>query len=159
MKKVIALILVLSMLFAMAACGIRSDMPFNGDIEFHDLTLTIPESFIRDSTQSNDDLWVFEKGRYEQLIILSRQDLVGKEADTLDDYADYLSEQGIEVSRTVFAQCEAVYSAYTREEQFCQEVCFVCCGSVYALALRGGTTVEFEEFLKSVQLKQAENVK
>lgn len=157
MKKIITLLIVLSMLLGLSACLFRSNMPFNGDIEFRDLSLTIPKDFIRDSTQSNDDLWLFEAGGYERLIILSRQDLEGEEADTLDSYADYLREQGMEVSRTTFLQHDTVQSAYTREEQFCQEVCFVHNGSVYALALRGGTVEDFDEFLTSVSSKQEDS--
>ena len=153
MKKVITLLLIILILFTLDGCMFRSNMPFNGDIEFHDLSLTIPESFIRDSTQSNDDLWLFEKGRYSQLIILSRQDLDGDESSTLDDYAAYLSEQGVEVSKTTFLQHDAVHSTYTKEEQFCQEMLFVYNGSIYALALRGGSVEEFDAFLNSVNLK------
>ena len=153
MKKLFALFLALSILFTVSGCGFRPNMPFNGDIEFHDLALTIPASFIRDSTQSDDDLWLFEKGFYDQLIILSRQDLVGDEAATLDDYAAYLSEQGAEVSRTSFLQRDAVHSAYTREEQFCQEIVFIHNESIYAIALRDGTQEEFFDFLKTVAMK------
>ena len=153
MKKLITLFLALSILFTLSGCGFMSDMPFNGDIEFHDLSLTIPESFIRDSTQSDDDLWLFEKGFYDQLIILSRQDLDGEEAVTLEDYAAYLTEQGVDVNKTTFLQHDAVHSTYTREDQFCQEMLFVHNGSIYALALRGGTVEEFDAFLKTVSLK------
>lgn len=128
-------------------------MPFNGDIEFHDLSLTIPASFIRDSTQSNDDLWLFEKGFYDQLIILSRQDLKGDADATLDDYAAYLTQEGVSAERTTFLQNDAVHSNYTKDDQFCQEILFVYNDSIYALALRGGTVEEFSDFLKTVSLK------
>ena len=66
MKKVVSIFLVLIFVFSLTAC---SQMPFNGDIEFHDISLTIPERFIRDSTQSNDNLWVFECDNYSEYII------------------------------------------------------------------------------------------
>ena len=157
MKRVATLLLVLLMMFGLTGCGFLSDMPFNGEIEFHDLSVTIPASFIRDSTQSDDDLWLFEKGFYDQLIILSRQDLDGEEAATLDDYAAYLTEQGVEVSRTTFLQHDAVHSAYTREEQFCQEIVFIHNDSIYALALRGGTAEEFTDFINTASLKYENN--
>ena len=54
-------------------------------------------------------------------------------------------------------QHDAVHSTYTREEQFCQEMLFVYNGSIYALALRGGTEEEFDAFLKSVNLNYEQN--
>ena len=63
MKKAISLLLLLCFAAALfSGCAFENvRMPFNGKIEFHDITAVIPSDFIRDSTQSKDDLWVFEK--------------------------------------------------------------------------------------------------
>ena len=75
LKTIAYVSLLLSVLLLLSGCfGPTYNMPFNGDIVFHDLSLTIPRDFIRDSPQSNDDLWAFEKGMYKQIIILHRTD-------------------------------------------------------------------------------------
>ena len=93
MKKYVCIILAIIFVFSLSAC---SQMPFNGDIEFYDISLTIPERFIRDSTQSNDNLWVFESDNYSEYIIISRKDVTGETQSALTDYAEYMKENGAE---------------------------------------------------------------
>ena len=75
-KKIRAIILILFMLAICAGCA-RVNMPFNGDIQFHNISLTVPQRFIRDSTQSTNDLWVFEHSFYSECILISRKDVTG----------------------------------------------------------------------------------
>ena len=161
MKKAIAPILVLllmiSLMTGLSACGPRINMPFNGEIRFHDIGLTIPEKFIRDSTESTEDLWVFEKGFYSQYIVLSRQVADGDPAAILDNYAAYLTQEGVNARQGTFLETEAVFSDWTREDMFCQEVLFVYDGSVYAISLRGSSREDFEALLQSVVLLTEED--
>lgn len=150
--KILALVLILA--WVLSGCN-RSDMPFNGAVTFHDLTLTIPSDFIRDSTESTDDLWIFEKGRYTQYILLSRQDGGADAAASLDSYADYLTEQGAQATRGTFLEMEAVMSSWTREGLFCQELLFAYNGSLYAISLRGGTEADFDAIVDTVELPAA----
>ena len=72
MKKFFVTILCIVLLITCAGCMFStSDMPFNGDITFHEISMTSPTRFIRDSTQSTDALWIFERGNYSEYIILS----------------------------------------------------------------------------------------
>ena len=149
-KVCILLILVLSVV-GMYGC---SDMPFNGHIEFHNISLTIPEKFVRDSTQSNDDLWLFEYDSYKEYIIINRKDIVGDSAKTLDEYADYLTkDQGAGCERTTFLKNDALLSTYEQQGELWQELLFAYKGSFYAVALRGGTEDEFKAILDTVSLK------
>lgn len=152
MKRIVALFTVLVALISLASCGLGSDMPYNGDVTFNDITVSIPQKFIRDSTQSTSDLWVFEKGFYKQLIILSRNDLGGEVDEVLDGYVDYMKSMECDSKRTTFAGCEAVHTTYTKDGQYCQEVLFVYNSSTYAIALRGGTEEEFKSLLDSVKM-------
>ena len=83
----------LLMLIILSGCIGSSKMPFNGDITFNEITLTIPERFIRDSTQSNDDLWVFEHDNYSEMILISRSEIVGDVTLSLETYIDYMKEK------------------------------------------------------------------
>ena len=152
MKRIVAFFTVLVALISLVSCGWGSDMPYNGDITFNDITVSIPQKFIRDSTQSTNDLWVFEKGFYKQLIILSRNDLGGEVDEVLDGYVDYMKSMQCNSKRTTFAGCEAVHTTYTKDGQYCQEVLFVYNSSTYAIALRGGTEEEFKSLLDSVKM-------
>lgn len=146
------LLLILAMICSLVGCRPPSDMPYNGDITFHKLTMTIPSTFIRDSTQSSNDVWLFEKGYYDQLIILSRKDITGETDASLDGYVEYMSEQGAKSERTTFLEYSAVLSEYTKDDQFCQEMLFAYNGSFYAIALRGGTQQEFQTLLNTVSI-------
>lgn len=155
MKRVFALLIVISTAFALYGCQPGTDMPYNGNVSFHAVMVSVPEDFIRDSTRSNSDLWRFEKGFYDQIIILSRNDIVGDVSASLDSYLAYMIEQGCESNRTTFMQLDAVHSTYTQNDQYCQEMLFAYHGSLYAIALRGGTEEDFQSLLDSVILAAA----
>lgn len=156
MKRMMALFFALAFVLVLAGCQVESGIPYNGDITFHDLSLTIPDDYIRDSTQSNADLWCFEKGNYKQIIILSRKDASEDVSAAIASYAEYMAEQGCESSLTTFREMEAVHSTYTQNEQYCQEMLFALNGSFYAIALRGGTEAEFQTLLETVTLPNEE---
>lgn len=86
-RKYLGVLLLIACMVLLSGFTAVSDMPFNGDIVFHEIALSIPESFIRDSTQSSEDVWIFEKGFYSKYIILSRSDYSGSEHAALDRYA------------------------------------------------------------------------
>lgn len=130
-------------------------MPFNGDIIFHEIALTIPSSYIRDSTQSHEDLYIFEKGWYSRCILLSRNNYSGNETEALENYARYMESVGADVQRVPFLQKSAVHSVYTKDDEFCQEMLFAYKGSLYAIALRGGNEAEFQILLDTVSLDPA----
>lgn len=147
MKKLISLFLVLIFVFSLSAC---SKMPFNGDIEFHSISLTVPERFIRDSTQSTDDLWVFEHNNYSEYILISRKDITGDVSSSLTDYVEYMKENGAESTTTPFLDGEAVVSTYYLDDVFCQEILWPYDNSFYAVALRGGNESGFKEITNTI---------
>ena len=149
MKKVVSIFLVLIFVFSLTAC---SQMPFNGDIEFHDISLTVPERFVRNSTQSNDDLWVFEHDNYSEYIIISRKDITGEVQSALSDYAEYMKENGAESEIVSFLNDNAVLSTYYKDDEFCQEILFVYRDSFYAVALRGDSKNDFKEITDTISL-------
>lgn len=153
--RLLVLILILAVAANLTGCINRSDMPFNGDIRFHDLTLTIPKDYIRDSTESTEDLWVFEKGFYSQYIIITRNDIQGDATESLNSYAEYLTEQGVQVRRETFLETEALISSWTNGDLFCQELMFACNGSLYAVSLRGGTEEEFQSLIRTIGIAEA----
>lgn len=153
MKHCIRCLLPAILLIALILSGCNvSKMPFNGDISFHDLSLTIDKRFIRDSTQSTRDLWIFEHGGYSEYVILSRQDAPADVTASLEDYAAYLTEEGAEAELTEFLGCEAVSSSYTKDGKACREILFAYSGSLYAIALRGGDEEGFRALTDSVRI-------
>ena len=147
MKKLVPVLLAILML---VGCGRRSDMPLNGPVTFHEITATIPSSYVRDSTQSSEDLWVFEHGGYSKIILLSRRDIQGDPDAAIDNYVAYMQSEGCDATRGTFLYTDAVLSTYTKENQFCQEIVFVYNGLFYSVALRGGTEDEFQSLLNDV---------
>lgn len=151
-RKILCLLLVaLLTIIILSSCN-NTNMPFNGDITFHNISLTVDEKFIRDSTQSTDDLWFFEKGFYREYIILSRKDAGKNIAESLSNYADYLIEQGVDAEIATFLNDDAVFSSYTQDGMYCQEVLFPHDGSFYAISLRGGTEEDFNTLITTVQI-------
>ncbi len=152
MKKIMTFSLMIVFILSLCAC---SKMPFNGPIEFHEITLTVPERFVRDSTQSKEDLWVFEHGNYSEYIIISRKDITGEAQTALRDYVDYMKENGAESEMVSFLNDNAVHSTYYQEEEFCQELLFAHNNAFYAVALRGGDQKGFEEIVNTIGLLEA----
>ena len=147
----------LFLLVGMAGCGLRnySDMPYNGEITFHEIKITIPSDYIRDSSQSNDSLWAFEKGWYSKIVLLSHNALT-KEADqTLDSYMTNMQGYGATCEKTTFLEQPAVFTTYTKDGKFVQEMLFIYNGASYAIALRGGTEQEFTDLLATVSLVES----
>lgn len=158
MKKFLAVILCTALLLVCTGCTFStSDMPFNGDLIFHDISLTIPTRFIRDSTQSTDALWIFERGNYSEYIILSCKAANGDTAEALPGYVEYMKENGANSRIITFMDNDAVISKYDMEGMFCQELLFIKNDSYYAVALRGGAQEGFTELTDSIQLIEVES--
>lgn len=150
-KKVLAILVTLSVLLIFGGCSgmiPTSTMPFNGDIQFHDITLTVPTRFIRDSTQSNEDFWVFERGGYAEYVLLSKKTA----STTLNEYMLYMQENGANSEMVTFLDGDAVLSSYTKDGLYCQEILFIHNGAAYAIALRGGTEAGFKEITDTVAI-------
>lgn len=140
------LVLVITLL---AGCGNHSSMPYNGAVVFHDVSITIPEAFIRDSGQSNEDLWAFERGLYQQIIILKRTDAYEGSAESIEALMEQYESMGGASEK--LDQYENVYSAqYTKDGVLCREVFFIFGDSVYCIAMRGASEEEFAALLDTV---------
>ena len=156
MKKILSVILIVSVLLTMAGCSGMGRMPFNGPIEFHDIGLTVPEKFIRDSTKSDKDKWIYEYDSYEEYILIMRKDFSGDVTTTLEDYAAYMQEHDAKSEIVSFLDGSAVHSTYSKDRAYCQEMLFVYGDSVYAVALRDGTTEDFEAVINSLHIIEKE---
>ena len=152
MKKIVSMILLVSVLLVLAGCSGMAKMPFNGDITFHDISLTLPEKYIRDAKKSDADTWIYEYNSYAEYIVIMRKDFTGDEATALADYAAYMKENKAESNIVSFLDGSAVHSSYTKNNQFCQEILFVHGDSVYAVALRGCPRADYETVTKTITL-------
>lgn len=152
-KKILVVILLILSLSFSAGCG-RIQMPFNGDITFHKISLTVPERFIRDSTQSTEDVWVFEHNNYSEYILISRKDIDGDASAWLNAHVRYMEGNGANSEIVSFLNGDAVVSTYYLDDVFCQEVVFPYDNSFYAVALRGGTENGFREITATIKLMQ-----
>ncbi len=155
MKRICSVALIIVTLFALTSCGLiwnSADMPFNGEVEFHDITVTVPNDFIRDSTQSSDKIWMFEKSGYKQLILIIRSEMTADIDTTLDSYVDYMLTVNAESERTEFIGLPAVRSTYTKDGTTTQEMLFAYGNYTYAVALRGGSAEDYNSLLNSVKI-------
>lgn len=167
MKRIIMGLIALCLIASLSGCFFALNLPFedeiekrddsktipyNGDIEFHSISLTVPERFIRDSTQSNEDMWIFERGFYSEYILISRRDANGEGNEKLESYKAFLLENGSSCETVTFLEMEAILCNYYQEEVFCQEIVFVYDDAVYAVALRGGKEESFSEITDSIKL-------
>ena len=157
MKKYLRAVLACFLLLCtLSGCKVfNKRMPLNGDITFYDISLTVDEKYVRDSSQSSENLWVFEHGNYKEYIILSKKDISGDLTVVLSEYLEYMLENGVNAEKKVFFENEAIFSSWTSDGLFCQEVTFVHEGSVYAVSLRGGTESEFDHLIRTVMKLQA----
>lgn len=155
MKKIIPLFLILCVAAAFfAGCATigkaKDEMPINGVIQFHDITAVIPSDYTRDSTQSDEDLWIFEKGMYKKYVIFKRSDITSNAETQLNDYVEYITAQGGSASCGTYLYVQASLGTYYLQDVYCQEILFVYNNSIYTFALRGGTEEEFQSFLNHI---------
>ena len=150
---ILSVLLVILVIALFLGCGSLSDMPYNGEASFHDVFIEIPEDYIRDSTQSTEDLWIFEHGGYKEYILLSRKDANADTSVDLDSYLAYMKDRGAASERTKFIGIDSVFSAYMLDGVFCQEMLFIYKDSYYAIALRGGSEEEFNALLDTVKIQ------
>jgi hypothetical protein len=153
------LAIVLSAALLLSGCGNTSTMPFNGDMTFHSISIHIDDRFIRDSTQSTDDMWIFERGGYKEYVILSRKNAAEDPSSYLPVYAESMEGVGAETKIAEFWGSDAVFSTYEKDGIYCQEVLFPHNGSYYAIALRGGTEEGFAELIGTVTLIENSNTR
>lgn len=151
-KRVVSFILCVVLCAALAGCfQSRSNMPFNGEITFHQIKMTIPSEFIRDSAQSSDDVWLFEQGWYKKTIVIMRRQLDQDPEGYIGAYADAMQKEGIRSELTQFQGMTAARTSATKEDGvFWQELCFALDGCFYAVALNGGTEAEFQAILDTI---------
>ena len=152
-KFTLLLCLILFLCCASASAS-RVNMPFNGEITFHGIQLTVPENFIRDSTQSSDDFWVFERNWYSAVLLISRNSQ--PDASSMQDYSAFMESIGAEIASEPFLHTEAAVFTYYNEDTCCREIMFEYRGSIYAIALRGGDEAEFRSILDSVSSSHAD---
>lgn len=151
-SRILFIILPLVLIICLAGCCTTYNMPFNGDMVFHDFSLTIPENFIRDSTQSNDDQWIFECGMYQQLIILKRTTATESAPEDLENLMlEYVTTGGIATSIEPYEN--AYRTQYNKDGVDCHEVLFIYGDSVYCFAMHGVTEEEFTDFLNTITVQ------
>ena len=150
-KSLCALSVIILTVSLLSSC-IFTNMPLNGDIKFHEISLTIDKKFVRDSTQSTEDLWIFERGNYSEYIIISKKDAGADVNGSLNGYVEYLTREGAQAKLTIFLDNNAVSSSYTKDGMYCQEMLFVYGQSFYTIALRGGDKDSFNALLDTVKL-------
>ncbi len=128
-----------------------SNMPFNGNVTFHEISVEIPSRFIRDSTQSNETYWFFEHGWGSEVITL----MYKESAADLESYRTYLEEQGFEAEDGTFINCPAVKSeGVDKNGKTHREMFFIYKDHSYAVALTGGTEEEFQDLYNSVMIPE-----
>ena len=151
-KKIRGLLCVMLVLVLCTGCSLlySGTMPFNGEAQFHDIWIVIPERFIRDSTQSSDDVWVFERGNYKEYIIMSRTDIQSDEKTEFESAIAYMKSVGAEYEMLTKDGIQAAHFTYDKEGVFCQELVFPYKGLFYAIALRGGDENGFKELINSI---------
>lgn len=77
MKKLIVPIIIILTLIICTGCNKYPDEPFNGEVEFGELTLTIPDTYIRDTTVQGYEEGVakrWEKDNYKSTVTISRHE-------------------------------------------------------------------------------------
>lgn len=153
MKKRISAVFAALVLLALLLSGCSgTKMPFNGEVNFHGMQITIPDSFIRDSTQSTDNQWVFEHGGYQQYIVL----MFHEEAADLEQYRDSMLANGCDSA--IEEGCDgAVVSSWTEADgNFRQEKLLLRGGHTYVVMLHNGDEAAFKTLTLSIGMPAEE---
>ena len=147
----------LLLILSIAGCSLSEriyTMP-ETEVTLSDIRITIPYGYIQDSTQSNDTTLVYETGFYAKYIVVTETGAVadGEEDQVLDDYVEYILENGGSSQRTTFLEQPAVRSTFTAQDgKTAEEMLFIFKGYCYAISMRGGSEQEFNDLLSTVIL-------
>ena len=147
----------LLLILSIAGCSLSEriyTMP-ETQVTLSDIRITIPYGYIIDSTQSNDTALVYETGFYAKYIVVTETGAVadGEEDQVLDDYVEYILENGGSSQRTTFLEQPAVRSTFTAQDgKTAEEMLFIYKGYCYAISMRGGSEQEFNDLLSTVVL-------
>ena len=125
-----------------------AEMPFNGDVTFHDMHVTIPKSFIRDSTQSSEDVWVFERRNYTDYIMLFRGALEMQGGlTTPENYCEIMQAGGAESEVTDFQGLPCVYTvSIANNGMYATEAVVFVNDTTYALTMCTKNEADMEEY-------------
>ena len=123
-------------------------MPFNGDVTFHDMSVTIPESFIRDSTQSSEDVWIFERKNYTDYIMLFRGALEMQGGlTTPENYCEIMQSGGAESEVIDFQGLPCVYTvSIANNGMYATEAVVFVNDTTYALTMCTKNEADMEEY-------------
>lgn len=105
---IVLIVLCIILIFGFVMKGKTSTIPFNGSVVFYDLSIEIPKDFIRDSTKSNDNQYVFEKNNYDVIIVISKQNTNGYSLRNMVNSAK--NENGtVLYSNNEYTKCDIKY--------------------------------------------------
>ena len=142
---------------SMAGCSVLEryiEKP-DSEVVFHDLKLSVPFAYIIDSTQSDANFRLYEKGWYKSVIILSRNTFDDDIDELLDGYVDYILENSGSSQRTTFLEQPAVRSTFTSQDgKPAEEMLFIYNGFCYSISMRGGSEQDFNDLLATVILTE-----
>lgn len=123
------------------------NMPLTGSVKFWDINLDLPKEYVRDSTCSTIDEFIYESGNYKKYIVLT----YAYSGYDMEDYYDLMSDRGCDVEyRDILSSKSVVSRWYDDEDKYRQEVYMKVKGGTYAIMLCGGDEEEFEALIEEI---------
>lgn len=104
---------------------------------------------MRDSTRSNEELWVYERDHYASYILIHKGE-PGKQNTDLEAYGAYITEQGGSAEQNTIGDVASVDLSYMQDNKECRETVFIYRDILYSVALRGGSEQEFTALKNSI---------
>ena len=142
------LVVALAVILLVGCTGKSGKMPFNGEVTFHDMNVTIPSSFIRDSTQSKEDVWVFERDNYKSYIMLIHGALEMQGGmSTPEKYSESLRSTGATSEVKSFNGYPCVYTtSVANNGMYATETVFFVGDTSYALTMCTANEADMAEY-------------
>ncbi len=148
MKKLSLILLALIMLVSLISCD-SAKVPVNGEIKFHEISLIIPSEFIGDTSQSNEDKWVFTSPEHE--IVLTRTDRIAPINHMIRDYCKLMEERNVSATEMKLGRLYTARAIYMQDGISCKEIFLVYRESAYTITLKGVATTEFDDLVNTIE--------
>ena len=151
MKKKIFICLTLVFALILSSCGLYNsakqnyynsleENPNSGVVEFNDITLTIPDGYIRDSTQTNETTKTWESDNYSKIVRIvayARTELDENQLAQIMQNQKGVATGNVDIKFTEFLDNTAIESVYPTENGQVRDIVFNTNNFTYELFVLG----------------------
>lgn len=158
MKKLIVPIIIILSLTLIICTGCNNE-PFNGEVEFNELSLTIPDTFVRDTTVDGYKQGVakrWEKDDYKSIVTISKHEKYELTEETISNITTnqqlQMALDTVQAEQIEFLGNPALESSFKVTDGEMKYLVFSTDNYTYEFSVQGDIS-DYEQIRDSIKLK------